>query len=66
MNLFAKPVPYSGVVGGGLALCDRETQRTHFMLAFMGFSDNGITKEETEALQKQIGDLINKQGVTLP
>lgn len=64
MKLKAQTVPYSGVVGGGLMLTDT-TGRARFVVNFMGTTE-GITKEETEALTKQIEAFISEYGLEVP
>lgn len=64
MKLTSKPIPYSSIVGGGLVLLD-ENGRGRFQIAFFGTTD-GISKEQTESLIKQIGGYINKHGLELP
>lgn len=64
MKLKAKITPYSGVVGGGLMLTS-EDGAAAFILNFMGAS-KGITKEQTEAMSKQIATWINENGLEVP
>lgn len=64
MKLKANVVPYSSVVGGGLSLLD-ENGRARYQIMFIGTTD-GISKEVTGALSKQIGDYINKYGLEIP
>lgn len=64
MKLKAKSIPYSGVVGGGLMLTS-EDGATAFILNFMGAS-KGITKDQTEAMAKQIATWINENGLDIP
>ena len=61
MKFKAKPVPYSGVVGGGLMLTSEDGSAA-FILNFMG-TTKGITREQTEAMSKQIATWINENGL---
>jgi hypothetical protein len=64
LSLRAKKVPYSSVVGGSLTLHDNQ-DRARFMVLFAGTTE-GITKEETAALQQRIADLIETHGLEVP
>lgn len=64
MRLTAKPVPHSGIVGGGLMLCDA-TGRARFIVNFMGTTE-GIRKEETAALAEQFAHYVNNHDVIVP
>lgn len=64
MKLTAKAIPYSGVFGGGLGLID-QTGAAQFQIVFMGAS-HGISIEQRDALQRQIGALINAYDLTVP
>ena len=64
MKLKAKLVPYSGVVGGGPMLAS-EDGAAAVILNFMGTS-KGITKQQTEAMSKQIAAWINENGLEVP
>lgn len=64
MKLKAKIVPYSSVVGGGLMLTS-EDGAAAFILNFMGPA-KGITKEQTDAMAKQIAVWINEKGLDVP
>jgi len=64
VKLSAMPVPYSSVVGGGLAL-NKIDGSAGFIVNFMGTS-NGITKAETEALTEQFRWFVNSFGCAVP
>lgn len=64
MKLKAKQVPYSGVVGGGLLLTS-EAGSAAFMIVFTG-TTKGITKEQSDAMAKQVAKLINDHGLECP
>jgi hypothetical protein len=61
MKLRAKVVPYSSIVGGGVTLLD-EKGAARFILSLRG-TTQGIDRQQTEALTKQIADLINANGL---
>jgi hypothetical protein len=64
MRLFAKPVPHSNIVGGGLMLCSSNGQ-AHFIVNFMGAAA-GITPAETKALSEQFAHFVNNHDVVVP
>lgn len=64
MQLRAKVVPYSSVVGSSVTLID-ENGRARFMVLACGTTE-GITKEESESLVGGISDLINNHGIYVP
>lgn len=63
-RVFAQPIPYSSVVGGGLTLIEADG-RAAFIVNFMG-TTNGITKEETEAFSDQFRWFVNTFGCFVP
>ncbi len=63
MKLTAQVVPYSSIVGGGLMLTD-EAGAARFIVSLRG-TTAGITKEETEAISRQIADMIAERGLTV-
>lgn len=64
MKLKCNIVPYSSIVGGGLSLLD-ESGRARYQIVFIGTTE-GISKEVTVALSRQIGDYINEHGLEIP
>jgi len=64
MKLQGKPMPYSSIVGGGMMLLDAQG-RARFQLAFRG-TDEGISREQCEALATQLSALINTHGLDVP
>lgn len=64
MRLKPKQVPYSSIVGGSIVLED-EAGRGRFMVMFCGTTE-GITKDESKALQERIAALIDEYGLEVP
>lgn len=64
MKLGAKEIPFSSIVGGGLALVD-ERGAYRFQLAIMG-TTQGITREQSQAIAEQVTRLINANNLDVP
>jgi hypothetical protein len=64
MKLTVERTPYSSVVGGGLTLLN-EKGHVAFLVMFMG-PTTGISKEQNDALAKQLADWIELYGLEVP
>ena len=64
MRLYAKPVSYSSIVGGGLMLTD-DAGQAQFMVMFRG-TTQGISKKQNDALTRQIAEMIAQHGLEVP
>jgi hypothetical protein len=62
IQLKARQVGYSSVVGGGVTLDDAETGHANFILSLIG-TTKGVTKKETEEVSARLTWLINEYGL---